>query len=221
MRNTARFFDRIPAVLVAYPKAQWLFLTLTVQNPAMTDLRATLVAMNSAWKRLIQRKDWPAIGFIRTTEVTRDKHGNPHPHFHCLLLVKPSYFSHGYITQLDWALNWQSVLRVDYLPVIDVRKVKAKKGQTGIGAAVVETLKYAVKLEDMKDPAFLFGITDQLHKMRFLATGGVLKNFLNETATDEEMVNTTELGEAPEVAMDDKPILFGWRPDVKRYKKLK
>jgi plasmid rolling circle replication initiator protein Rep len=224
MRNVARFFDRIPAVMEQYPKGQWLFLTLTVKNPEMSELRSTLVAMNTAWKRLIQRKDWPALGFIRTTEVTRDKQGNPHPHFHCLLLVKPSYFSHGYISQLDWAMNWQSCLRADYLPVIDVRKVKAKNGQSGIGAAVVETLKYAVKFDDMKDPAFLFGITEQLHKMRFLATGGVLKDFLNETATDAEMINTTELGEAPEVVVDDeKPapaILFAWKTNIKRYKKL-
>jgi hypothetical protein len=138
------------------------------------------------------------------------------------LLVKPSYFSHGYISQLDWAMNWQSCLRADYLPVIDVRKVKAKNGHSGISAAVIETLKYAVKFDDMKDPAFLFGITEQLHKMRFLATGGVLKDFLSADVTDAEMINTTELGEAPEVAVDEeKPaVLFGWKPNVKRYKKL-
>jgi plasmid rolling circle replication initiator protein Rep len=221
MRNIARFFERIPQVMAAHPKGQWVFLTLTVQNPVMTDLRATLVAMNAAWKRLIQRKDWPALGFIRTTEVTRDKNGNPHPHFHCLLLVRPSYFSTGYISQLNWAINWQGVLRVDYLPVIDVRKVKAKKGQTDISAAVVETLKYAVKLEDMKDPAFLFGITEQLHKMRFLATGGVLKDFLSNDVSSEEMVNTTELAETVETVLEDEPtLLFGWKPKVRRYQKV-
>lgn len=221
MRNIARFFERIPQVMAAHPKGQWVFLTLTVQNPVMADLRATLVAMNAAWKRLIQRKDWPALGFIRTTEVTRDKNGNPHPHFHCLLLVKPSYFSHGYISQLNWAMNWQTVLRVDYLPVIDVRKVKAQKGQMDISAAVVETLKYAVKLEDMKDPAFLFGITEQLHKMRFLATGGVLKDFLSNDVSSEEMVNTTELAETVETVLEDEPtLLFGWKPKVRRYQKV-
>jgi plasmid rolling circle replication initiator protein Rep len=223
MRNVARFFDRIPKVMEAHPKGQWLFLTLTVQNPAMPDLRKTLNEMNAAWKRLIERKDWPAIGYIRATEVTKDKNGNPHPHFHCLLLVRPGYFQGGvYLAQLDWAINWQSCLRVDYQPVIDVRKVKSKDGQAGIGAAVVETLKYAVKADDMKDPEFLYGITEQLRKMRFLATGGVLKNFLtDDDVSDAEMVNTTELGEAPEAVIDDKPpVMFGWKPNVRKYKKV-
>jgi hypothetical protein len=58
--------------------------------------------------------------------------------------------------------------------------------------------------------------------MRFLATGGVLKDFLSADVTDAEMINTTELGEAPEVVVDEeKPaLLFGWKTNIKRYKKL-
>src|SRR5471032_2208811 len=103
MANMARFYERLPALAAAQPKAQWLFLTLTVRNPAMANLRTTLRDMNAAWQRMIQRAGWPAKGFVRTTEVTKGKDGRPHPHFHCLLLVDPGYFQgKNYISQAKW-----------------------------------------------------------------------------------------------------------------------
>jgi len=234
MRNTARFYSRLPDLLAAYPKAQWVFLTLTVRNPDMEDLRTTLRDMNTAWKRLIQRAGWPAKGFIRTTEVTKGKDGKPHPHFHCLLMVDPGYFAgKNYISQAKWADMWKDALRADYTPVVHVTKVKAKSDKaksaesTGdrhaaLSAAVAETLKYAVKPEDILDDAsFLFGITEQLHKLRFVATGGVLKDWLKEDASDKEMVET---GTEPltEKVQDSLPVLtFGWQRIERKYRQVK
>ena len=49
-----------------------------------------------------------------------------HPHFHALLLVKPSYFKgQGYIKQGDWVEMWSKALRADYLPSVNVKAVKA------------------------------------------------------------------------------------------------
>ena len=49
-----------------------------------------------------------------------------HPHFHALLLVKPSYFKgQGYIKQGDWTEMWRKALRADYLPSVNVKAVKA------------------------------------------------------------------------------------------------
>ena len=48
-----------------------------------------------------------------------------HPHFHALLLVKPSYFAKGYIKQSDWVEMWAKALRADYLPSVNVKAVKA------------------------------------------------------------------------------------------------
>ena len=68
---------------------RWVFLTLTVKNPPVTELRDTLKAMNSAWQRLAQTKRFKGVvkGFIRTTEVTRGKDGDmmAHPHFHAFI----------------------------------------------------------------------------------------------------------------------------------------
>lgn len=77
-----------------------------------------------------------------------------HPHLHCLLLVKPSYFSHGYVKQLQWQQEWQMAARLDYPPVVDVRRAKAKPTDEhlhGVApvAAVVEAAKYASKATDL------------------------------------------------------------------------
>jgi plasmid rolling circle replication initiator protein Rep len=219
----ARFFQAIPRVREAYPTARWVFLTLTVKNCPLEELRATLKAMNEGWKRLIERKSWPGLGFVRSTEVTRSKDGLAHPHFHALLLVPASYFSTGYIKQDTWRELWQSAMRLDYLPVVDVRAVKPKKGTAeGVDAlaiAVLETLKYGVKESDlMADPAWLQELTKQLHKSRAIAVGGVLKGFFKEDEPEDlihgEDEPEDEGGEA------EATVFFGWREMVKRYTKV-
>jgi plasmid rolling circle replication initiator protein Rep len=242
MRNVARFYDRLPGLMAAHPKARWLFVTLTVKNPGMGDLRSTLASMNRAWQRLIQLDSsdpdgfkWPAKGFIRTTEVTKGKDGNPHPHFHALLMVPPSYFKGGvYISQERWAEAWKKSLRADYVPMVHVQAVKAKSVKAkeaeasgdkaaALSAAVAETLKYSVKPEDMlTDAAFLFGITEQLAKLRFLATGGILKDWLKEEASNDEMIQTGEETEDAAKVQPDLPSLsFGWQPGERKYRRIK
>ncbi|MEL5849803.1 MAG: protein rep, partial [Candidatus Igneacidithiobacillus chanchocoensis] len=61
MRNKARFLERVEEVQAAFPKARWLMLTLTVRNCALVDLRATILAMNKAWKRLLLRPEFVQV----------------------------------------------------------------------------------------------------------------------------------------------------------------
>jgi plasmid rolling circle replication initiator protein Rep len=220
MRNTARFFAKLPDLREQFPKHRWLFLTLTVKNCDPTDLRATIKTMNSAWKRLIERKDWPGDGWARSVEVTRNESdGTAHPHFHALLMVKPSYFSQNYIAQAEWADRWQSALRVDYTPVVDVRAVKAKREGETIEAAIVETLKYSTKVEDaFRDPEWLYTITEQLHKMRFIATGGALKDILKDEISQEEMIVGDETAPDEDVP-DSQKMLFGFDSAARKYRR--
>ena len=88
-------FQQLPNIQeLSYPSLG--ILTLTVKNPPVTELRDTLKHMNDSWQRLIQTKRFKSgvAGFLRTTEVTRGNDADmmAHPHFHALLLVKPSYF---------------------------------------------------------------------------------------------------------------------------------
>lgn len=217
MRSVGTFFRQLPDIEAKYPKSRWLFLTLTVKNVPLEHLRAEIVKMNRGWQRLIQRKDWPSDGWIRTVEVTRDKDGLAHPHFHAMLMVRPGYFSQGYVSQAEWTKRWRQVMRLDYDPIIDVRAIKPKvQGQT-LQAAVVETLKYGTKVEDgMEHADWLYGITEQLHKMRFLASGGVLKGVMVEAKTDEELVGGDEPADEPGTGSK---ILFKWQRQELLYRK--
>ena len=214
----ARFFTAVPKVLETYPKGRWVFLTLTVRNCALSDLKTTLGEMNKAWKRIVQRKSFPALGFVKSVEVTRSAIGEAHPHFHVLMLVPGSYFTgRAYIKQDTWREMWQSALRVDYLPVVNVKAVKPRPGEpadTGIAIAVCEVLKYGVKEADlMADPIWLQELTKQLHKTRAVSVGGVLKAFINEEEPDDL------IGEQDGSTEEGLQIWFGWREMVKRYAK--
>lgn len=222
----ARFHKALPSILEQYPAARWVFLTLTVRNCETDDLRNTLREMNSAWQRLIQLSAWPALGFVRATEITKGTGGLAHPHFHCLLMVKSTYFSHNYINQEKWTQMWQRCLRVSYTPRVDVRVVRDRKTGTtdksALSRAILETLKYTCKPDDYKDDdVFLTAITEQTYKLRFIATGGVLKDCLGdiEPKSDEDLIKVDESSEAPRA--EGKPLVFGWDRPVKRYRRRK
>lgn len=212
----ARFYEALPAVQEAFPRHRWIFLTLTVRNCHVGELRATLTAMSAAWKRLCLRPEFrPVVGWVRTTEVTKGADGSAHPHYHCLLLVSPSYFGRGYVSQARWVELWESCARLDYRPVVDVRAVKGN-----LTEAVQETLKYSVKPSDMQsDNEWFLQYTLQVHKLRFVATGGALKDVLKpeEQITDRDMVMADQ---GAEVQGKDGPMLrFDWCRPVKRYRR--
>jgi plasmid rolling circle replication initiator protein Rep len=222
----ARFFKAMPEIQAKYPTARWIFVTLTVRNCELSNLRATLTWMNAAWQRLIQRKIFPALGFVKSVEVTRGADGTAHPHFHCLMLVPAGYFKRGYISHAKWQELWQSCLKTDYTPILDVRVVKSGKGTSeaasgtssaAMAEAVCETLKYAVKPSDLlADPHWLDELTKQLQKTRGISIGGCLKEFFSED-DPEDLINA-EI-EEDEKAEDDAFISFDWSTIVRRYKK--
>jgi plasmid rolling circle replication initiator protein Rep len=222
----ARFYQSLPKLVEAYPSARWVFLTLTVRNCAIAELSPTLSAMNSAFQRLKDRKEFkPVLGWIRTVEVTRGKDGSAHPHFHTLMMVPSSWLKVNYVKHSRWVSLWQDCLRVAYEPNVDVRLVKIK--QTGEGQseplaealhrAVSETLKYAVKPTDMTaDPDWFLELTRQTFKRRFVATGGALKDVLKleeESDADLALADSSPDGEAD----DGSRLAFAWRSKEKCY----
>ncbi|MGO2618202.1 MAG: protein rep, partial [Lactococcus cremoris] len=138
-----------------YPKARFLFLTLTVKNVYDgKELDKTLKEMTNGFRKLMKYKKVSKnmIGYLRATEVTINELDNSfHPHFHILLMIKPTYFknSENYLNQEEWTSLWKKAMRIDYIPVVDVRAVKGKDGnKNSVKKAVLETSKYPVKDSD-------------------------------------------------------------------------
>ena len=209
----AKAFKVLPTIVEEYPTHRWLFLTLTAQNCRIEDLRSTIQKLNKAWQRMSQRKIFPGVGWLRSTEVTRSKDGSAHPHFHCLLMVKPSYFGKYYIKQQKWVELWKSCLRVDYEPVLDIRAIKREQNPVVL---VPEILKYCVKESDLIcDRQWFLELTNQMHSLRTVATGGILKEFVRQQEEDREYeVESEKYNGAGH-------LYFDWRCSAKKYQLFK
>jgi plasmid rolling circle replication initiator protein Rep len=224
----ARLYQALPRLLIDHPDARFLFLTLTVKNCRVNELRSTLILLARSWQRLTQLRTWPAIGWVRSTEITRSqKDRSAHPHFHALLMVPPTYFQADYLRQSAWAELWQQSLRVDYKPIVDVRVIRQNRKRSRVSvnavnipqmwAIVTEILKYSVKPSDMiRDHEWFLSLVDQVHKMRSVAVGGILKPYLRERKREDL---TQEPGEESPEALVER-LYFGWKQEVRRYRRM-
>lgn len=210
----AKAYKVLPKIVEIYPTHRWLFLTLTQKNVPIRDLRETLTEMNRAFGRLVKLKIFPAEGWLRSTEVTKGRDGDAHPHFHCLLLVPRSYFGRKYLKQSDWVEMWRKSMRLDYNPILDVQAVKQGNKPMEL---VPELLKYCTKESDLvSDREWFLELTRQMHKMRCVATGGVLKQYLKELEEEPEDL----IGEDGSRENDQAEVYFGWKRKDKRYRQV-
>ncbi len=217
LRHTARFLEMLPSLLKDHPRHKWVFLTLTVKNCNVNDLRPTIKDLGRAWQRLSQRQEFrnAVKGYVKNIEVTRSADGSAHPHLHVLLFVPDGYFKKKemYITQARWTELWQDALRVDYSPVVNVKGLRGD-----VEDAAREVLKYATKPEDLTaDADWLVRYLRQVHNLRFLSAGGIIKDYLSTEEPDEDEM----IVPGQEDVVDDSNIValtrFDWRRAEKGY----
>lgn len=216
----AKFYANLPEVMKQNPNTRYIFLTLTVKNCELSDLRSTIKQMNTAFSNLMKLEMMKKIvlGYCRNVEVTKADDNKAHPHFHVLLAVKSSYFSSEYyISHAKWAKLWQNVLRVDYLPVVDVRIPRSDKENHNV---VQELLKYPVKESDIDIKSKWFiDYVEQVHHLRFISTGGILKDIVKDVQpkTDDELINVSEDQEDHNIT---EILNFKWNRPTKHYKRV-
>lgn len=128
----------------------------------MSELKDTIRQMHLSWTRMTKCSFFPTSYYFRKTEVTvssthakgPEKGRKVHPHLHVLLLVPSSYFSHGYVRKDEWTKQWMMASRLDYVPVVDVRKGHARSS-SGEGSSAdvlgsaLEVSKYATKATNL------------------------------------------------------------------------
>ena len=230
----ARLHQKAPIIFEEHPNHSMIFLTLTVKNCSVDELKNTIDWMNKAWLKLKKRKVFPGIGWIKSVEVTKPNNSEAHPHFHCTILVYNSYFKYSdYITQEQWTELWRKSLKVDYDPIVHVRKIKLnKKSQIRIEKelgrdltetekllySLRETVKYSVKESDLISNAEWLGkLTKQLHKTKAISLGGVFKDYLSNDEP-EDLLNLES--EDIELSETDAKFIFGWNNEVQRYRSI-
>ncbi len=183
-------------------------MTLTVKNVPGAELNSTLTQLTKSFDRLFKRKKVQSnlLGYLRSIEVTyNEDRKDYHPHIHVLLFVRPNYFSgrgDNYISQEEWAELWAKSLKVDYVPMIDIRSVK-DRGK-GLHGAILETAKYPMKPFELsiENAQVVDDLYNGLYRKRQLGYGGLFKEIKKKLALDDaengDLVHTTDDNEVSE-----------------------
>ncbi len=208
----ARAYQALPRLRKDYPKLKYIFLTLTVKNCEVHKLRDTIDWLNYSWVKLTKRKRFPAVGWIKSLEVTiNKKEGTVHPHIHALLAVKTTYFGRGYISQKEWEKLWQKVTKVSYQPVIDVRKV------SDVESSIPEIFAYTTKESDYVNSSvpFFIELSSQLHKTRLVSIGGILRDYF--ASVEEDDTDLVGQDEDDNNALSKETFSFSWDSSHEQY----
>lgn len=188
----------------------FIFLTLTCRNVESKILSDTIDNLFKSFDRLTKRSKFKKSikGYFRALEVTHNLENDTyHPHFHVVLAVNKSYFTDVkiYITQEEWTSLWKNSLKIDYTPIVDVRKFQDRKGK-GITASIAETAKYTVKdtdylvrdthniLDEEETDKAVLVLDTSLAYRRLTSFGGILKVIHKELNLDDvedgDLINT-------------------------------
>jgi len=235
-RRSLKLFAQVSKItdaILADKKARFIFVTLTVRNVTGSELRDTIKRMNEGFKYLVQDKikftasaglKKNLLGYMKAVEVTYNVECNDfHPHIHCIFEVSTTYFKGkegGYLTHSDWRLMWQSVMRLDYEPQVNVKAIKDNGSK-----AVAEIAKYPVKMggllkiKDKKQAAkALIELKSAIHNCRLVTFGGDFREYKRQLALDD-----VENGDLVHVETDNRELnvvaytLFRYRIDIGAY----
>ncbi len=199
-----------PELERVYPEHRWVFLTFTLRNCSIWDLRREISNYLTSFRRLRQRRHlWPAVGCARRVEVTYGKDGDPttaHPHLHALMLVPPDYFTGpDYLDHAAWVDAWQSCARVDYSPGVYVKAIEPRNRR-----ALLEAFKYLVKPGDLRlaPDAWVWEMVRQVHGLKEIGVCGQAEFrqlYRDEDPDDEELLLA---GEGDETEEDDEETQY-------------
>ena len=196
---------------------RYIFLTLTIPNCHIDDLRATIEHMNKSFQRMKETKRFQnsILGYLRVLEYTVEKKRKDyiHPHFHILLAVEPRYFvDERYINQKEFLQMWRDATRNQNITQVNIKKIKPKKNSnlTALQSAVFEVAKYSVKHTDLvrKSDYVFTKILNQTRNMRFFSTGGILKEMINLLKCDEDLIQFNKDIEALWIEIEEE--IYRW-----------
>lgn len=206
--GSKRLLARVFAVLhrvAEDPRGGWVMLTLTQRNVPPQDLRAELSRVLAGWARLQRRREFRGVlGWFRVLEVTYNSEARTyHPHIHAILWVRASYWTREYVPHSQWCKAWKESLRLDYLPVVDVQKVRPRGNRLEareLGRVAAYVAKYVSKgsdvlkgldLGDAQQVVDRVAVMDAaLFRRRLVAWGGELRRIAREVEEARESVES-------------------------------
>lgn len=208
-KRRSLLFQSLPKFQSDYPNCKFIFLTLTQRHVPLSNLRNQIDLMSKGWKLLAQCKEFPGLAYLKSVEVTRSKTEVSgeimvHPHSHCVIAVSSDYFAgRTYLTQARWQQLWRRSMKLDYDPIVDVRRAYSKRGSGDSSVQVVmEAVKYITKFDDLLSfgealPQF----SEQVHCIKPFTSGGLFKKYVAQSKLDRIETSVTH-GDEQEVLPD-------------------
>lgn len=187
-----KFKKAIPLIDKDTPHLRYIFITFTVKNVDVNQLKTTIKMMTRGFSRISQLKSFPTENYIRVLEISKGTiEGKCHPHLHCILAVDDSYFDRKYnyyLTKDNWSDMWKKSCRLDYTPIVDVRVIKGD-----VRDIAPEILKYTVKpLQLLGDKEFLIQLTYQMKNVQTISTSGLFKKYLSIIENEQQDLIATD-----------------------------
>lgn len=215
------------SVIQEKQKVAVLFLTLTISNPDVKDLKSAIAKMNKAFNEMTRTKRFKnaILGYFKSIEILGDKtpKGQAHPHFHILLIVKENYFKKSdYINQKEFLQMWRDATKNQNITQVDIRRIKSKDGNfSDIDSAIIETVKYAVKHTELvkRSNEDFYYLYTQTKNLRFISAGGILKEHLNLIKIDEDLINLKKENEA--LWIEICRLIYTWQNGDYQLKEIK
>lgn len=192
-KNSKQIF-KLVLDIVNHPEAKnysYVFMTLTIKNCKAEDLPDTITQLLEGYRSLMRNKNAQlskrVLGTFRCLESTYNyKNKTFHPHLHVLLMLDKSYFKDAkkYLTKERLAIIWQNALKVDYTPVVDIRKTYNASGKT-----VAEVSKYTVKSSEINNADVLATYDNSFKRRRLRSFTGRFREIKNLVLEDWEKDN--------------------------------
>lgn len=226
----------VKRLLEKRPKAKFVLVTITQRNVPGEQLQDELGRMSRSFNVMMQRKDFkknPSIlGYIKNVEVTYNKkEGDYHPHMHILLAVAPKYFTDHRVTKQTWKTHWREVMKLDYMPVLDISIVKNREidfdddfdnTPESLSKAIFEVSKYATKPFEFKEENI--EIIEKMYlgtrNKRQISFGGVLKELRREMKLDESNNKSWKTDNYVKVKGESGLIMLNWNSETGKYTDL-
>ena len=231
MKYSYQAEEVITEAMKKYPKGRFIFLTLTVKNVNGDCINQEISQISEGFRRLMLYKkvDKNVLGYLRALEVTYSTNRDDyHPHLHVLLFVSSSYFTgngNNYISQDEWTRLWQKAMKLDYVPVVNVKAVKATE-KYDLKGAILETAKYPVKPLDLLNDDFAEetkdmitdDLTKGLHRKRQIGFGKLFKEIRKELQLEDiEEGDLINVQEDDESTSSVKEVIAKWNWERKNY----
>lgn len=192
-----------------HPNYRQLFLTLTVPNVPLWQLKDTLQAMSASWNRFRNHravKREPIVGYCKKLEITYNKEKNTyHPHYHVMLTVD------GWASRIEDYVKWWSASvqkgrqLVCYIESVD-----------GDAKSVAEMSKYMTKSDDIlqslndseiqvaEEKWFMYRAA--VFAVREMTFGGIWRDYRRELGFVD--IEDDDLTDTEVITHSDAPIIW-------------